>query len=289
MRSWSGAPCRIVATAAARPGGAVWKSSSTSTTDWSSWPKPLSSRFRNAVEARRGGTIRASAESAGTILASAAESCAQNAGSPPCGRNVTQASGPGAWRAAAHDESSTVLPVPACAHTRVSTPPPTPRSSASRRRGRATSGTGSRGTTRSVTTTTSRFDGGAARSAPSAEGGGGTGVLLSGRSNVSAVERRHDRGTAHPVGVKRRHPHPSELGVVDESSYEIRIRGRVSDTTLASFDGLDAEIEPAETVLRGTVADQAALHGILERVRELGLELLELRRVPGQPPLVEPR
>ena len=70
---------------------------------------------------------------------------------------------------------------------------------------------------------------------------------------------------------------------MDESSYEIRIRGRVSDMTLASFDGLDSEIEPAETVLRGTVADQAALHGILERVRELGLELLEVRRVPGSP------
>jgi len=68
---------------------------------------------------------------------------------------------------------------------------------------------------------------------------------------------------------------------VSDPGYEIRIRGRVSDSTLAGFAGLDSEIEPAETVLRGRALDQAALHGVLERVRELGLELLEVRRVPG--------
>lgn len=68
-----------------------------------------------------------------------------------------------------------------------------------------------------------------------------------------------------------------------EPTYEIRIRGRVSDATLASFAGLSSEIEPAETVLWGTVVDQAALHGILDRVRELGLELLEVRRLPADP------
>jgi hypothetical protein len=64
-------------------------------------------------------------------------------------------------------------------------------------------------------------------------------------------------------------------------NYEIRIRGRVGDTLLASFEGLDAEIEPAETVLRGNHLDQAALHGVLDRVRSLGLELLEVRQVKG--------
>ena len=56
--------------------------------------------------------------------------------------------------------------------------------------------------------------------------------------------------------------------------YEIRIRGRVSDSLLASFAGLDAEFEPAETVLHGLHMDQAALHGILIKVRDLGLPLL---------------
>jgi hypothetical protein len=65
------------------------------------------------------------------------------------------------------------------------------------------------------------------------------------------------------------------------SGYEIRIKGRVSDTTLASFADLDSRLEPTETILRGAALDQAALHGVLERVREFGLELLEVRRLPA--------
>jgi hypothetical protein len=61
--------------------------------------------------------------------------------------------------------------------------------------------------------------------------------------------------------------------------YEIRIKGRVSDSLLASFDGLDANFHPAETVLHANDLDQAALHGVLERVRTLGLELIEVRQV----------
>ena len=65
--------------------------------------------------------------------------------------------------------------------------------------------------------------------------------------------------------------------------YEIRLKGRISDSLLASFDGLDADFEPAETVLRASKLDQAALHGVLERVRALGLELIEIRQVrPGK-------
>ena len=61
--------------------------------------------------------------------------------------------------------------------------------------------------------------------------------------------------------------------------YEFRIRGRLGDTFLATFEDFDAEVEPVETILRGTVADQAELHGILERIQDLGLELVEVRRV----------
>ena len=59
--------------------------------------------------------------------------------------------------------------------------------------------------------------------------------------------------------------------------YEIRIKGRISESLLATFDGVDAELEPTETVLHGTHLDQAALHAVLERVRTLGLELVEVR------------
>jgi hypothetical protein len=64
-------------------------------------------------------------------------------------------------------------------------------------------------------------------------------------------------------------------------SYEIRIRGRLSDSLLAAFEGLTPSVEPAETVLHGPVRDQAALHSLLDRIQSLGLELVEVRRLPN--------
>jgi hypothetical protein len=66
-------------------------------------------------------------------------------------------------------------------------------------------------------------------------------------------------------------------------SYEIRIKGRLSDSLLAAFEGLTASEEPAETVLHGPVQNQAALHRLLDRIRSLGLELVEVRRLPRGP------
>ena len=66
---------------------------------------------------------------------------------------------------------------------------------------------------------------------------------------------------------------------MDSRQYEFRIRGRLGDTLLATFQEFDAEVEPVETILRGRVADQAALHGILEQIQDLGLELVEMRRL----------
>jgi hypothetical protein len=62
--------------------------------------------------------------------------------------------------------------------------------------------------------------------------------------------------------------------------YEIRIRGRVSEETASVFEGLTLDVHPVETVLHGDIADQAALHGILDRVQALGLELVEVRQLP---------
>ena len=64
-------------------------------------------------------------------------------------------------------------------------------------------------------------------------------------------------------------------------SYEIRIKGRLSDSLLAAFEGLTASVEPAETVLHGPLQNQAALHGLLDRIQSLGLELVEIRRLPA--------
>ena len=66
-------------------------------------------------------------------------------------------------------------------------------------------------------------------------------------------------------------------------SYEIRVRGRLSDSLVAAFEGMRASVEPVETVLHGPFEDQAALYGLLDRIQALGLELVEVRRLPAPP------
>lgn len=63
--------------------------------------------------------------------------------------------------------------------------------------------------------------------------------------------------------------------------YQIRFQGRLDPKWAPWFDGfaLDPQADGV-TVLRGTVADQAALHGLLGRLRDLGLPLLEVVRDP---------
>ncbi|HEX6023579.1 MAG TPA: hypothetical protein VFZ00_16425 [Solirubrobacter sp.] len=61
---------------------------------------------------------------------------------------------------------------------------------------------------------------------------------------------------------------------------EIRVRGPVPLET-ADRLGLHASIAPQRTVLRGAVADRPALHGLLERLRLGGLELVEVRPLPS--------
>ena len=63
--------------------------------------------------------------------------------------------------------------------------------------------------------------------------------------------------------------------------YAVRVRGHSSDAvTVAGQRGLDVTIDPERTLLRGRVPDQAALFGILAMARLLGLELIEVRRLP---------
>jgi hypothetical protein len=71
---------------------------------------------------------------------------------------------------------------------------------------------------------------------------------------------------------------------VTTAVYEIRIKGGMSDQLLAAFEGMESTVQSAETVLRGPAVDQAALHGLLDRVQALGLELIEVRRLPESPP-----
>jgi hypothetical protein len=61
--------------------------------------------------------------------------------------------------------------------------------------------------------------------------------------------------------------------------YEIRVNGVLDRRWSAWFDGLDVSSDDrGQTTIAGPVVDQAALHGLLAKVRDLGLELLEVRR-----------
>jgi len=64
--------------------------------------------------------------------------------------------------------------------------------------------------------------------------------------------------------------------------YEVRVRGHLGETCRYAFAGLKVEACGKDTVMVGAL-DQSALHGVLARIESLGLELLEVRRLPGTP------
>jgi hypothetical protein len=71
--------------------------------------------------------------------------------------------------------------------------------------------------------------------------------------------------------------------------YQIRIRSRLGRTIRAAFPTLRAEEQDEDTLLAGVLADQAALHGVLTQIEALGLELVEVRRLPGEASAAESR
>jgi hypothetical protein len=75
--------------------------------------------------------------------------------------------------------------------------------------------------------------------------------------------------------------------------YEIRLKGHLDSRWAAWFDGLSLTNESdGTTIIHGPVADQAALHGLLQKVRDLGLALVSVTQVESdQPngPTIEPR
>ncbi len=71
--------------------------------------------------------------------------------------------------------------------------------------------------------------------------------------------------------------------------YEIRLRGRLDSRWAAWFDGLSLTNESdGTTIICGQVADQAALHGLLQKVRDLGLPLISVTQVQHDQPECPP-
>ncbi len=67
-------------------------------------------------------------------------------------------------------------------------------------------------------------------------------------------------------------------------NYEIRVRGRLGGKMLRAFPALAAQPRGKDTLLTGCLEDQAAVYGVIARLEALGLELLELRRLPAAGP-----
>jgi hypothetical protein len=61
--------------------------------------------------------------------------------------------------------------------------------------------------------------------------------------------------------------------------YEIRVEGVLDSRWAAWFGGLRIETDDAQTIISGSLADQAALHGVLTKIGDLGLSLISVCRL----------
>lgn len=67
--------------------------------------------------------------------------------------------------------------------------------------------------------------------------------------------------------------------------YEIRVAGHLAPRWSAWFDGLTVTTNAdGTTAIRGSVVDQAALHGLLQKLRDVGIPLISLTRLPSNAP-----
>jgi hypothetical protein len=93
--------------------------------------------------------------------------------------------------------------------------------------------------------------------------------------------------TTHParaegVGSPRETSAHSIGGAVQPTRYRIAVRGRLSERLGSAFEGLALEPGHEQTVLAGEIRDQAQLYGVLDRIRDLGLELVSVAEDPGR-------
>jgi hypothetical protein len=71
--------------------------------------------------------------------------------------------------------------------------------------------------------------------------------------------------------------HPSASPTHDHDRYEIRVKGHLEPRWIAWFDGMTLTTEAGGiTCIHGPVADQAALHGLLQKLRDIGLPLISV-------------
>ncbi|OGO15782.1 MAG: hypothetical protein A2Z14_00505 [Chloroflexi bacterium RBG_16_48_8] len=61
--------------------------------------------------------------------------------------------------------------------------------------------------------------------------------------------------------------------------YEIRVKGKLGDRWSVWFDDFEISVEKDKTVLSGQITDQAALHSLLNKIRDVGLTLVSIQQV----------
>jgi hypothetical protein len=77
--------------------------------------------------------------------------------------------------------------------------------------------------------------------------------------------------------------HTSSADQPEPGLYEIRIKGHLDDRWSDWFDGLTITLEESgDTLLTGPVVDQAALYGLLKKIRDLGMPLVSVNRVQSE-------
>jgi hypothetical protein len=69
------------------------------------------------------------------------------------------------------------------------------------------------------------------------------------------------------------------LLLMSPTRYRIVVNGRLSDSFASVFEDLTVEPLPGRTALEGDFADQSQLHGVLDRLRGLGIELVSVNAV----------
>ena len=70
----------------------------------------------------------------------------------------------------------------------------------------------------------------------------------------------------------------------DHMRYRVVVRGRLGEHLTGVFDELELDPRPGQTSLTGNFADQAQLHGLLDRLRDLGIHLISVNPVEQDPP-----
>ena len=77
---------------------------------------------------------------------------------------------------------------------------------------------------------------------------------------------------------------PADGDSSQPTTYQIRITGQLDSRWADWFEGLMVTLDGGDTLITGPVVDQAALHGLLKRVRDLGMPLASVSPVESGPP-----